>query len=256
MAATAPPLRFELLGGFAVRRGTWTVPDQDWERPSAARLVRFLLVNRPEPVPADLIAEALWRDLEPERAKGSVQVAVSRARRALDLPGAERSVIESIDSAYRLRLGDRDEVDAEQFERAAQAALAAAGERRLALLERARALWGGLPLPAERYDEWTLGWRERLVDRCVELLSELIGSYAERGDHAAAITAGRELIDLDPLNEAAHRRLIAAYARAGRTGQALRQYLECRRRLVGELGVEPSEATSRLQARILAGEAV
>jgi hypothetical protein len=37
---------------------------------------------------------------------------------------------------------------------------------------------------------------------------------------------------------------------------ALRQYLECRRALVGELGIEPSAATSQLQARILAGEAI
>jgi ATP/maltotriose-dependent transcriptional regulator MalT len=36
----------------------------------------------------------------------------------------------------------------------------------------------------------------------------------------------------------------------------LRQYLECRRALVDALGVEPAEDTARLQARILAGEAV
>jgi DNA-binding SARP family transcriptional activator len=49
---------------------------------------------------------------------------------------------------------------------------------------------------------------------------------------------------------------MAAYARTDRTSHALRQYLECRRALVVELGVEPSAETSRLQARILAGEAV
>jgi DNA-binding SARP family transcriptional activator len=47
---------------------------------------------------------------------------------------------------------------------------------------------------------------------------------------------------------------MAAYARTGRRGHALRQYLECRRALVDTLGVEPAEETSRLQARILAGE--
>ena len=60
----------------------------------------------------------------------------------------------------------------------------------------------------------------------------------------------------DPLNEDAHRQLMLTYARTGRTSQALRQFLECRRALVVELGVEPSEETSRLQARILAGESV
>src|SRR6266498_598513 len=57
-------------------------------------------------------------------------------------------------------------------------------------------------------------------------------------------------------DELAHRRLMVAYARTGRTSHALRQYLECRRALVEELGVEPSAETSVLQGRILAGEPV
>ena len=59
-----------------------------------------------------------------------------------------------------------------------------------------------------------------------------------------------------PLDEAAHRRLILAYARTGRTSDALRQYLEYRKALVTEVGVEPSAETSRLRARILAGGSV
>jgi DNA-binding SARP family transcriptional activator len=68
------------------------------------------------------------------------------------------------------------------------------------------------------------------------------------------VSAARRLVDLDPFDEAAHRQLMTAYARAGRRGAALRQYLECRRALVDGLGVEPTAATARLQARILAGE--
>jgi DNA-binding SARP family transcriptional activator len=63
-------------------------------------------------------------------------------------------------------------------------------------------------------------------------------------------------VKLDPLNEHGHRVLMTAYSRTGRRGHALRQYLECRRALVDALGVEPAAETSRLQAQILAGEAV
>src|SRR5437763_11120828 len=64
------------------------------------------------------------------------------------------------------------------------------------------------------------------------------------------------LVELDPLNEDAHRRLIVAFAQTGRRGHALRQFLECRRALVTELGVEPGEETVALQRRVLAGEAI
>jgi hypothetical protein len=36
----------------------------------------------------------------------------------------------------------------------------------------------------------------------------------------------------------------------------LRQFLACRRALVGELGVEPDAETAALQRRVLAGETV
>ena len=78
---------------------------------------------------------------------------------------------------------------------------------------------------------------------------------AGAGDLAAAADVARRLVDLDPVNEAAHRQLIVAYARAGQRGHALRQYLACRRALVAELGVEPGEETAALQRRVLAGEA-
>jgi DNA-binding SARP family transcriptional activator len=207
-------------------------------------------------VPEDLIFEAMWPGRSPSSARRSLQVTVSRARQVLDPPGAERSVIEAGEHAYRLALGERDSVDADEFAAAAEAALAERGEGRRALLERTRSLWGGEPLPEERYSDWATAYRERLTDRYIEVLTAQIELHERGGEHTGAAAIARELVDLDPLNEGAHRALIRSYARAGRTGHALRQYLECRRALVEQLGVEPAAETSRLQARILAGEAV
>ncbi|MGH2962840.1 MAG: BTAD domain-containing putative transcriptional regulator [Solirubrobacterales bacterium] len=251
-----PPLRFALLGRFRVMRARWEIDETGWGRPVDARLVRFLLVNGGRPVSEDLIFEALWPGRSASTARRGLQVAVSRARRVLDLPGAESSVIEGGDHAYRLVLAERDSVDAHEFAAAADAALGDRREGRRSLLERARSLWTGEPLPEERYSDWAASYRERLVDRYIAVLTALVEIHGRAGEHPDAVALARELVDLDPLNEGAHRALITAYARAGRTGHALRQYLECRRALVEQLGVEPAEETSRLQARVLAGEAV
>ncbi len=255
LTRTLPPLHFEVLGGFDVGRGSWRVGDA-WGRPVDARLVRFLLVHLDEPVPEDVLFDALWPGLSPSSARNSLQTAASRARRVLDPPRVERSAIESSERSYWVVLGERDLVDAEEFRSAAETALAERGERRRALLEHARSLWGGEPLPEERYSDWATAYRERLLDRYTEVLARLVEIHEGADEHAEAATVARELVDLDSLNEGGHRALIAAYARAGRTGHALRQYLECRRALVEELGIEPSEATSALQARILAGQPV
>ena len=108
----------------------------------------------------------------------------------------------------------------------------------------------------DRYAEWSFAWREQLVEVHSQVLGALIDIYVQAGERHKAISAGRQLLEIDPLNEEAHRQLMLTYARSGRTSHALRQYLECRRALVVELGVEPSEETARLQARVLAGESV
>ncbi len=77
-----PPLSLRVLGPFAVPRGSWTVDDAAWQRRIAQRVVRMLLVARPQAVPEDVIFEALWPDRAPAAARRSLQVAVSCARGA------------------------------------------------------------------------------------------------------------------------------------------------------------------------------
>ena len=255
-AEAAPPLEIRVLGGFSVRRGTWIASEHAWGRAAAAKLVRFLVIHRGAPVPEDAIFEALWPGLSVSGARRSLRVAASRARAVLDLPGAERSAIEVAERTYTLALRSGDSVDSEEFEAAAAVALAGASEARLPLLQRARSLWTGEPLPQNRYDDWARPWHDRMIDRYVAILGELAAHHSTAGEDHASIDVARELVELDPLDEAAHRYLIAAYARTGKRGQALRQYLGCHRALVEGLGVEPAEETSGLYARILAGEPI
>jgi DNA-binding SARP family transcriptional activator len=251
-----PPLAFRLFGAFELRRGTWVVGEAEWKRRVAARLVRLLLCRAGEPVTEDELIEAFWPEAPAGAGRRSLQVAVSAARGVLDAPGAESSRLVAGEHSYRLSLGPGDSVDVVEFDHAAAAALAATGAERRAILLAATALWGGEPLPEERYSDWAILWRKRLVDRYAEVLAALIDVHADAGDLVAGADVARRLVDLDPVNEAAHRQLIVAYARAGQRGHALRQYLACRRALVAELGVEPGEATAALQRRVLAGEQV
>ena len=251
-----PALSFRVFGPFELRRGMWVVGEAEWKRRVAARLVRLLLCRGGEPVTEDELIEAFWPDKAGAAGRRSLQVAVSAARGVLDTPGAESSRLVAGDHSYRLSLAPGDNVDASDFERAAEAALASTGPGRRAALAAAAALWGGEPLPEDRYSDWAIPWRERLIDRHAEVLAALVDATVAGGDLAAAADVARRLVELDPVNETAHRQLIVAYARAGRRGHALRQYLACRRALVEELGVEPGEETAALQRRVLAGEPV
>lgn len=255
LRTTPPALAYTLLGGFVLRRGSWHVDDAAWDRRVAQRLVRYLLIHRGSGVPDDLLLEAFWPDKPTDSARRSLRVAVSCARAVLDVPDAP-SAIEVAQGTLSLRLRERDSVDVDRFEHAVATALAARDHASRGLLEHAAALWTGEPLPEERYAEWTNAWRENLTFRYAEILTALVQACRADQDHPAATDAARKLVRLDPLDEAAHRELIASYARSGRRAHALRQYLECRRTLIDQLGVEPTTATTDLQQRILAGEPV
>jgi DNA-binding SARP family transcriptional activator len=250
-----PPLVIGVLGGFTLRRGSWEVEDSAWDRRVAERLVHYLLVKRGSLVPDDLLLEAFWPDTAHESARRSLKVAVSCARAVLDVPDAPSAIV-STQGTLGLRLRAGDSVDVDLFEHAAREGLAAERGERRRLLDRAAGLWTGEPLPEERYSDWAIAWRESLIARYADVLRGLVAACHEEGDHAGATQAARSLVEVDGLDESAHRDLIRAYARSGRRAHALRQYLVCRRRLVDELGMEPGRETSDLQRRVLAGEPV
>jgi DNA-binding SARP family transcriptional activator len=241
------PLRFTLFGGFALARGRWPVDDKAWTRPTAARLVRYLLVQG-GPVDEDRVAHDLWPEHDGEGARGALRMAVSRARQVIG-----PSALTYRDRTYRLELSAHDEVDAYRYRAEAQAALDAPGPQRRLLLARAEERFTGEPLPEERYADWAQPYRDELLSLRRRVLHALAAEHRRAGDeHAVAATACR-LLAADALDEQAHRLLITALSRSGLRSLALRQYLECRRRLIDGAGLEPDAETAALQRRLLAG---
>ena len=94
--------------------------------------------------------------------------------------------------------------------------------------------------------EWLLAWRERIdLARAGRLADAATHAEAE-GDHMGALRLARALVDLDPLSEDAHRRLMRLLYLAGDRPAALKAYHRCRDVLARELGVEPLPETRDL----------
>ena len=129
----------------------------------------------------------------------------------------------------------------------------------IAVLEEAVALYGGPFLQgfylrdAGGFEEWMLREQTRLEQAVIEALQHLIRYEEQGGDPFTAIRHARRLLELDPLHEATHRRLIGLLARAGQRTAALAQYDQCVRVLATELGSAPEAATSALAAQIRSG---
>ena len=189
------------------------------------------------PVSREAAATLLWPEADPEASR-------ARLRRLLHKIAAATGVRAVLADRLSLRL-DRahaPESDARAFEAAADAGA----------LDRAAGLYvgdflAGFHLPdCPEFEEWALYRREALRGRFIQVLERLIEHASEDFDAEAKLRHANRLVALDPLNETAHRHVIAAHLAAGNTAAAARQLALCARLLHDELGVEPEPATLAL----------
>jgi DNA-binding SARP family transcriptional activator len=99
------------------------------------------------------------------------------------------------------------------------------------------------------FDEWQDGVRRRMAEQFDELLETLCRGHLHAGQVKSALPFARRWLELDRLNEAAHRMLMEIYTREGRPDLARRQYESCSRTLSRE-GLEPEGQTRDLFSAI------
>jgi len=232
-------VRLQLLGRFQARRGDAEVPPAAFGGRKARTLLRVLAVRRPDLVPHDALADALWPDRLPADPATNLGVLVNRARRALGDPG----VIVTGSGGYAL---GACAVDVDEFLAAVDRARAGDG----AACAEALALWGE-PLPEDVDAAWARTARERLRRAHIEVC---LGAARAATDPRAAAAHAADAVADDPLAESAVLALAEALAAAGDPAAALAALAALRERLADELGVDPSPAAERLYLALLRGE--
>ncbi|MEZ4770156.1 MAG: BTAD domain-containing putative transcriptional regulator [Caldilineales bacterium] len=120
-------------------------------------------------------------------------------------------------------------------------------------LARGRLLEGAAVAGSAEFDDWLYFAADEQRVELQSALRRLVAIYARKRDLSGAIEAGRRWLQLDPLDEEAHRQAMLVYALAGQRNAALRQYEECKRILDEELGVAPDARTQALMENIRRG---
>ena len=177
------------------------------------------------------VAGSLWPDVLDESARASLRGALALLRRELGSQGSRHVVA----TREQVGLGPEVWVDVREFER-----LAGTGEAEGALALVRGELLEGLS------EDWIFASRDRQRDRVIQLVAGLAQQAEARGDIPSAIARRRDVLELDPLSEPAHRELITLLARAGDRTGALAVYERARERLARELGMAASAETRQL----------
>ena len=198
-----------------------------------------LVAAEGRPFARDELAAMFWPDGDDEAARGALRRTLSALRSAIGPAGFDigRTQVALDPSAAT--------VDLVGFERLAASARPADLEA-AAALARGPFLAGFALRDSPAFDDWQAGRAVRVERSVAALLDRLATARSAAGDAAGAIEAASRRVELDPLDELGHRRLIELLALAGDRIGAIRQYRELVAVFDRELGVAPLSETTEL----------
>jgi DNA-binding SARP family transcriptional activator len=238
-------IAFRILGPLEV---------ENEDRPIALRgqkqrsLLALLLIHAGETLSVDRLVDELWGEHPPRTATTSLHNLVVQLRKLLgpDLLITKRP-------GYVLRLPP-DALDLKRFERLVGEARRSAPAESVRLLREALALWRGSPLADLTYEQFAEREIQRLEELRLDAVQRLFQAELAAGAGAELIGELDSLVAAHPLREHLRGHLMLALYRAGRQAEAMEVYHEGRRRLVDELGLEPSRELQQLYGSILRQE--
>jgi DNA-binding SARP family transcriptional activator len=249
----AHPVELRLLGAPELLRGGVAVTDAAWRRDRVRQLLAFLVLHGS--ASREVVADALWPDLDAEAAGNNLRGTLSHLLRLLqpDRQGREPSYfVSQVDRSLVLTGIDRLRVDVWEVE--AQLDAAAAAERdgatrtALAAYREVVDLWRG-PLGGDAPWGWLEGRAEQLAHRVLTATGRAAELLLASGELDQAEELAGRVLERDEWSERAYRVLASAQLARGERDAARRTLSRCRAALA-ELGAEPDPATEMVERRL------
>jgi DNA-binding SARP family transcriptional activator len=250
-------LRIETLGGIQI----WLDDKQvKISRRKATALLVYLAVTQ-ELHPRDSLANLLWPENDQSRAYANLRQALWDINRSLGdnwLEVTRRTV----------KLSDSEEVwlDIQIFNQLLSMVKTHAHphggvcEQCLSNLQQAAELVQGDFLAgfslrdSAVFDDWQFFQTDELQRQVGSVYRQLVAWHLEKQDYEQAVGYAQYWLQLDELNEDAHRALMQLYMANNQRNAALRQYQNCVQILKRELGISPESETTELYESIRSGD--
>jgi predicted ATPase/DNA-binding SARP family transcriptional activator len=233
-------LEINTFGGFTIKINGHLLMDLGSHK---AEAVLLYLAAGHEICNRNTLATLLWPDSAQDMALTSLRVALSKLRRHLN------DYIEISREAVRIKPGAEIYVDFKDLEMKL-----AIGQVDQALqIYRGDFLQGFHVKDCWEFEDWQRAQQERFHGLVIDALHAAVDEAMVKRDYNRGQIFGRRLLELDPLDELAHRKCMLLYAQQGDRARALALYKQCQTALITELGVEPSPQTGSLYNQISKG---
>lgn len=228
--APGGPWRVQFLGTFRATRNGKTAA---FRTKKTSSLFAYLAYYTGKRISKDLLVDSLWPEADAEKGRHSLRVALSSLRASFEAEDWDPAeFIWSDRDTIELREGGFSTDVREFWERLATKTA------RQASLEAAVGIYQGQFLPGFS-DPWILPQALELEESYAQAVCELIDLKAE--DLPSSVAIGRRALSQCPSREDLHLALMRAYARAGQSAQAVKQFEELEKMLDDTWGEMPSD---------------
>jgi DNA-binding SARP family transcriptional activator len=250
LAGAAPDadIAASALGPLEVHVAGRRVPR--WTSLKARSVFQYLLIHQDRPIRRDVLMALQWPDHSHNSARNNLNVALYSLRNTLEGLGQGAQPIVYRDGCYVLNPELSWWIDRNEFLSAVGDARRAHREDRpervIGAYRKAIGLYRGPLFEDDGDAEWYLPEQRRLQELYGQALEGIANIHFRLGELAETEEFGRRALDHDLCSESAHRLLMRCYASQHQQQLVSRQYRICVDALRDELGVCPSDETTRL----------
>jgi DNA-binding SARP family transcriptional activator len=211
-------------------------------------VLAMLLLDLDHVVPTGRLVSALWASDPPAAARNSIRVYVTKLRKLIAADPAVELV--TVGEGWRLSC-EAERVDLYRFRDLVARARSGPADQAGGLLREGLALWRGPALADVSGHRLTGAVIEGLENERLTATEDRIASDLRADAHQDVVSELLVLVAEHPLRERLAQLLMTALHRGGRTAEGLEVFRRMRKRLVDELGIEPSAALRGEHQRLL-----
>lgn len=252
-----PLCQVELFGGAGVQVGGRRISERAWKKSKARLLFLMLVLANGKEIPRDQILDYLWPDMDEHRARNNFYVVWSAMKLALT-PGADKGTpcVYTDNSRGVCKLATRlVQSDIARFEGlVARLNSTSSSVEKLSLCEELAGIYLGELLPGDIYEDWFSSARDKYRVQFADAMLLASGLLHQRGEIPRALIMARRGLEEDPLREDLGQAALQLQIASGQRSAAIETFMNIKRRLCDELGIDPSAETVRLYERVLAME--
>ena len=251
----APRLYVRLFGGLEVRIGEKVVDPRLFSRRKVKALLALLVINQGKEFSRERLCSILWPESNITSAQRNLYSIWSQLKKALSGPEGGCPYLIHTQFSYKLDAYIASS-DVAEFEALCRRLLFAdpdpeAWSQAFVELE---GIYTDDLLPTETENQHLAQAREEYRNRLVDAFSAAAYRLLDAGEFQSSLWFARAALARDPSREDIYTVLMQAHIALGQRAAALETYFRCRRHLVEELGIDPSEKATRLYTSIISEE--